>query len=353
MKRILKSICDVDEITLGAIRPFDYEWDGTTSFEVPTISIPEEFNIGLIVGPSGSGKSTIAQEIGEYTPPRWDKGKTIAAHFADSQDAIDRLTGVGLNSVPAWCKPYNVLSTGEKHRADIARSLGSGAVIDEYTSVIDRNVAQSMSVAVSRFIRKNGLKRVVFVTCHYDVAEWLNPCWIYETRSRKMLPRGGLQRSTIQLEIIPCGIEAWSMFRDHHYLSGNINRGSRCWLAVWRNTPVAFLSALALPNPYLENAWREHRTVVHPDFQGMGLGVRCSDAVGDVFLAEGKRYFSKTAHPRMGEYREKSPKWRATSKNRMRRQDYKNERISKESKNKLMHADRFCYSHEYIGGTSA
>jgi GNAT superfamily N-acetyltransferase len=60
------------------------------------------------------------------------------------------------------------------------------------------------------------------------------------------------------------------------------------------------------------NKWRECRTVVLPDFQGLGIGVRFSNAIADIFIEEGSRYFSKTAHIRMGEYRQNNPLWRAT-----------------------------------------
>ena len=86
-----------------------------------------------------------------------------------------------------------------------------------------------------------------------------------------------------------------------------------------------------------------------PDFQGLGLGVRISDAVAEIFKSSGHRYFSKTAHPRMGEYRNNSSLWKPTTKNGMSRQDYKRDgtKVTVEYSNK--HADRVCYSHEYIG----
>jgi ABC-type ATPase with predicted acetyltransferase domain len=53
-----------------------------------------------------------------------------------------------LNSVPSWYKPYQVLSNGEKFRADLARKLKSNTVIDEFTSVVDRTVAKAASVSL-------------------------------------------------------------------------------------------------------------------------------------------------------------------------------------------------------------
>lgn len=93
--------------------------------------------------------------------------------------------------------------------------------------------------------------------------------------------------------------------------------------------------------------------MILPDYQGMGFGVRLSDAIATMFLSQGKRYFSKTVHPRMGEYRNRSPLWVATSKNMKRRGDYISARKTKESKYKHKHAHRLAYSHEFIGNNSA
>jgi ABC-type ATPase with predicted acetyltransferase domain len=88
---------------------------------------------------------------------------------------------VGLNSIPSWYKPYAVLSNGERFRADLARKIEDGAVIDEFTSVVDRNVAKAASVALSKYIRKNNIKNVVLSTCHRDILEWLEPDWVIDT----------------------------------------------------------------------------------------------------------------------------------------------------------------------------
>ena len=55
-------------------------------------------------------------------------------------------------------KPYKVLSNGEKFRADLSRQIRNGALIDEYTSVVNRACAKSASRALSKYIRKNNIK---------------------------------------------------------------------------------------------------------------------------------------------------------------------------------------------------
>jgi hypothetical protein len=90
---------------------------------------------------------------------------------------------------------------------------------------------------------------------------------------------------------------------------------------------------------------------VLPDYQGLGIGVRISDAVGEIITNAGGRYFSKTSNYRMGGYRENSASWRPTTKNRLARKDYNSSRVTKESGHKHKHAARVCFCHEYIGLT--
>jgi ATP dependent DNA ligase-like protein len=141
----------------------------------------DDYGIGLIVGPSGSGKSILLREFGAEKKIKWSKEKAIISHFKSSNEAIERLMAVGLNTVPSWCKPYHVLSTGEQFRADLARRIKDGACIDEFTSVVDRNVAKATCVALKRFVFRNSIRRLTLATCHRDILEWLQPDWYFDT----------------------------------------------------------------------------------------------------------------------------------------------------------------------------
>lgn len=351
-----ETVVKTDQITTEISKHFDYLFDGTTSFVPPAFPeflLPFDYRIGLIVGPSGTGKSTILNALGKSDFPEWDDDKAVCSHFTSSEEAIKFLGGVGLNSIPTWMKPYRVLSTGEKFRADMARMIKNDARIDEFTSVVDRTVAKSCCVAINRLIHKDQLLRVVFATCHYDIIDWLQPDWIFDTRNGEFFYRGLLRRPYIEIQIAPCSPKEWTMFSHHHYLTGTLNTSARCWIALWDGTPVGFVSSLAYPSGSVKNAWREHRTVVLPDYQGFGIGVRISDAVAQMFKSEGYRYFSKTAHPRMGEYRENSPLWKPTSKNKRDRQDYRHNNDTKESAYKHLHQNRVTYSHEFVGDANA
>lgn len=373
----MKTKVQTDEITKELSRAFDYEFNGETEFAPPQIatldrqaSIDSDYSIGLIVGPSGSGKSTMLKDFGAEENVEWDADKAVCSHFDNAEDAQERLSAVGFNTIPAWMRPFHVLSNGEQFRANLARRLKDGAVIDEFTSVVDRNVAKSCSLATRRYIDEKGLKNITFATCHYDIVEWLQPDWVFDTATGSVTTRGSLQRPEITVEVVPCSRKAWEMFRDHHYLSGDLNQSSRCYLAIWNEVVVGFNAVIAFPTGSIKGScYRGHRTVILPDFQGMGIGVRFSDAVGEIMLSEGHRYFSKTAHPRLGEYRNASPKWRPTAHNMQDRSDYDRlvkggnlpnpRKGAKEGELKwnkkysyelmMKHRDRICYAHEYVG----
>lgn len=151
-----------------------------------------DWNVGLIVGSSGTGKSTIAKECFgdnyikgfEYTAKAviddMPKNKSI-------KDIEKVFTSVGFASPPSWLKPYSVLSNGEKMRVDLARSILEErdiVVFDEFTSVVNREVAKTSSFAISKAVRKQN-KKFVAVACHRDIIEWLEPDWIYDTDEKR------------------------------------------------------------------------------------------------------------------------------------------------------------------------
>ena len=138
----------------------------------------------------------------------------------------------------------------------------------------------------------------------------------------------------------------WPMFKDHHYLSGDLAKATRCYVGVWDDRVIGFGATMALPNPYFKNGWREHRTCILPDFQGMGIGVRFSDSIAQIHLEQGHRYFSRTSHPRMGYYRDDSELWKQTSKHKKLRTDITHDRVYN---NHYADNKRICSSHEYIG----
>ena len=287
-----------------------------------SVELPEEdedWQIGVIVGPSGSGKSTIAREaFGDslYTGADWPAKQAVVDGFGELpiKRITHALTAVGFSSPPSWIKPYGVLSNGERFRCDLARALLSErpiVVYDEFSSVVDRTVAKIGSAAVSKAIRKGKINRkFLAVSCHYDIVKWLEPDWVLDMASGR-LARGQLRRPRIELEIAPVHRSAWVLFRRHHYLSGNLQRSAKCFCAFWDDQPVAFSAWIHRITKWRRPGdMREHRTVVLPDYQGLGIGNRLSAFCGSIWKGLGGRAFSTTGHPAMIAYRMRSPDWR-------------------------------------------
>ena len=279
-----------------------------------------EWNIGLIVGPSGSGKTSILRQIWgrQLISDRWPRGVSTVDGFpvdVSIKDITTALSSVGFSSPPAWTRPHELLSNGEKFRATLARALCSGKklwAVDEFTSVVDRTVAQIGSCAVAKAVRRAS-QRMVAASCHYDIIDWLQPDWILDTGDDSFKWRSLQRRPTIDLEICRVHRSAWNMFRTHHYLSAELCKLARCFVALSNSRPVAFVAVL--PVAGRAGAFREHRAVCLPDFQGVGIGMALSDFVASVAAGVGKRYFSRTTHPGFNSARSRSKNWRRQETN--------------------------------------
>jgi len=262
-----------------------------------------DWNIGLIVGPSGCGKSTAARDIfGAALIDSWDWDEgPIVDNFPDEmsiQAITELLSSVGFSSPPGWLKPYHVLSTGEKFRVDLARTLAESpdlAVVDEFTSVVDRTVAQIGSHAIARTVRKKGMKFVA-VSCHYDIVDWLNPDWIIEPHAESFTRRCLQRRPPVTITIERCGRKAWQIFHEHHYLSSSLHTSAKCVVFRANGIPAAF-TAVIPEAQMVKDLYRIHRVVTLPDYQGIGLGVRAIAQTAALVAGTGKKCSITTAHP--------------------------------------------------------
>jgi len=276
------------------------------TFEAQIPDMKQDWRIGAIVGPSGSGKTSLARaafgkSLSGDRP--WPARKAIVDCFGkiEVRKITAMLTAVGFSSPPAWIRPFATLSNGEQFRANLARALLTGGdlvVYDEFTSVVDRQVARIGSMAVAKSLRKQIIAcRFVAVCCHYDILPWLQPDWTLDC-SDYTLSRRRLRRPQIKLEISRCLPEAWSLFKRHHYLSAEMcTRAARCFLAIVAGTPVGFASIM--PCPGLAGASRVSRIVVLPDWQGVGIGRAFSGWLGETYRRQGRRLYLRTSHAMM------------------------------------------------------
>ncbi len=150
----------------------------------------DNWNILLICGKSGSGKSTILREIyGDVKPIEYDYNRCVISQFPryTEEEVCDLLQSIGLSSVPTWLRKPQELSNGERARLDIAKAIydanGGVVVLDEYTSVVNRSAAKSMSFALQRYARQKNLK-IIIASCHFDIIEWVQPDYIFNLEHR-------------------------------------------------------------------------------------------------------------------------------------------------------------------------
>lgn len=292
-------------------------WSG----DVPLDERP--WNVGLIVGPSGCGKSTVARELfGERatTEFEWSGASVLDDFPADAklEDLSAICQAVGFNTIPAWLRPYSVLSNGEKFRVTLARTLyemGDLAVVDEFTSVVDRQVAQIGSHAVQKHVRKRG-SRFVAVSCHSDIIGWLDPDWILEPATMTFTWRAlQRRRPSIDIEIARVDHAAWRTFAPYHYMSADLHPAAACYCAFVGGVAAAFSSLLFRPAPSgAQNIWGCPRGVTLPDYQGLGLMTTLQDTLGASLKACGRRMRIYPAHPALIRSYNRNTNWRLVSK---------------------------------------
>ena len=196
-KITLESKIENDNYTQFLYDNYDIQNREKTVTEVPIPSKEDmeamkddDWNILLICGKSGSGKSTILREIyGDVKPIEYDHSKCVISQFPrlTEEGVCDLLSSMGLASVPTWLRKPQELSNGERARLDIAKAIydanGGIVLLDEYTSVVNRAAAKSMSHALQRYARQKELKLII-ASCHFDIVEWLQPDYMFNLEHR-------------------------------------------------------------------------------------------------------------------------------------------------------------------------
>ena len=321
----------------------------------PPIAIPNKPDSGLvlIIGSSGSGKSTILKKWFGDISVSFDNNKTVIENFSSQNRGDFLLRQFGLRSIPTWVRPSNTLSTGEYHRAHLALCVDKNVLaIDEFTSVVDRNTAKSLSNSVRKHFT-GGL--LCLASCHSDIEEWLLPDMVYDCDLCAWRDRRYLRRPKMCITVNPCGVEEWIRFKKHHYLSGDISKSCHCYIAYFEEIPVAFIATIHGTCRDIHSYWRTSRLVVLPEFQGLGIGSKLTECIAEHYTQNGCRYFEKTSHPTIGEYHNNSDLWKPTSTNMVRRTSFLKDGkprvragFGKSEKDLIRDSKRICYSHEYM-----
>lgn len=283
-----------------------------------------DWNIGVIVGPSGSGKTSLGKVIfGEnlihdYTKG-WDPDLPIVDCIApegDFNEVTGSLASVGLGTVPSWLRPFRVLSNGEQFRAGLARILcekPQRIVIDEFTSVIDRQIARVGSLAFAKGWRRgNPTGKVVLLTPHYDVLDWIQPDWIIDTKTGHF-ERGCLRPGPeINVEVLKTDSSYWRYFKPHYYLDLPMPPAAEYFVGLVDGELACHLAVCPF---FTARAYRATRLVTMPEWQGAGVSSRFLDWVCQYHLEGngrcGRKYptLFHTSHPQLIGALRRSPRW--------------------------------------------
>lgn len=319
------SVKDFDTYRAARVKSlFNAESGCNFDLTIDGVDLTGAWSVGVVVGPSGSGKTSIGRRIFDTDrlvdlSEGWNADLPIVEDIAPEGD-FNQVTGllaaVGLGDVPAWLRPFRVLSNGERFRAGLARLLcekPQEAVVDEFTSVVDRQIARIGAQAFQKaWRRENPTGKVVLLTPHYDVIDWLQPDWVLDTKTRTFDRGRPRRRPPIKLEVRKVDGSYWRYFEQHYYLSlprpiaadyfvGTVDGELACHLAVspWFNV----------------GGYRATRLVTMPEWQGAGVGSRFLDAIAQYHLEGNGRkgrplptYFH-TSHPQLCGALRRSKKW--------------------------------------------
>ena len=287
------------------------EWHGDLAID------SDEWNVGLIIGPSGSGKSSILQYLfGKSADLKW-KAMSIIDDF-DSKKSMTDISevcrAVGFNTIPSWLRPYSVLSNGERFRVELARRLleQNPIIMDEFTSIVDRQVAKIAAHAAQKYVRKKKI-RFVAASCHYDIVDWLQPDWILEPATMKFQRRSLRRRPNLEIEIARVPHSTCELFAPFHYLSAELAANAKCFGLFVDDRIAAFAGILHRPisgGRFQQNIFGVSRVVCLPDFQGLGLGPILCDRLGAAYKSLGFRFRNYPAHPGFVRTHFESENWR-------------------------------------------
>jgi ABC-type Mn2+/Zn2+ transport system ATPase subunit len=264
--------------------------------------IETPFNIGLIIGSSGSGKTTLAKHIfgQDCFKELVNKDKCIIEQFPEQltyDERVNFLNGSGLSQVPCWIKPVKTLSNGQQARAEIALQLAQNKdiiLIDEFTSVVDRTIAKVMAHTVNKQIRRHN-KKIILLSCHYDIIEWLNPDWIIDCNKQEYIERRNLvqqfeRTEKLEFQIKECPSSAWKQFSKYHYLSEKLAGGFTFHYGLfYKNEQIGYINfAEYVPwgNKKKKRILHFNRVVIHPDYVGFGLGIKMINELSKILSAK-------------------------------------------------------------------
>ena len=377
----------------------------------------------LVSGRSGSGKTLACADAFGPTEDWADAAKGKGG-FVESIDVrVARFLALGFDefvrcgqhgrTVTQLCEADpSQMSTSEAYLVSLADSIGTGAVLDEFLTSLPPATRAVVARRVGAYVRRERIRGLVLLSCHgEEIARELQPDVMFsaetgvevdvdsvdpvltQSDTATWSPEDLIRRPTIRLTRRKIaggdkGVKVdvkkawWAEFSANHYLGGGgFNANCQAWVFFLGDRAVAFDSTIPQPGRCVQSI-RQHRLVVMPDFQGLGIGSAVTrydaakiittrrpktDVYDDPFT---QRYHSSTYHTKLGKSRDASPLWRGTTLNGTpknmadtsksitsglnERQKAKGKALAPidrhwKSSNAVKERKAIVYSHEYVG----
>jgi len=304
----------------------DVEKKSIHHLKIQNIKPAENWNVGIVYGSSGSGKTTLCKQMfgQDCFDFKLNPEIPIINQFPEDmpyETCAQTLNGIGLSSVPCWIRPVNTLSNGQHARAHSALAMIQEkelVCIDEWTSVVDRTVAKAMSHCLQKYAKRNN-KKIVLCSCHYDIIEWLNPDWLIDCNKQRFIPREQEAfffepREKLKFTIRTVGRDTWRYFSKYHYLSSNLPFGKLYIFGLFYGEDQVGFHCYANYCPQFKGQKKilhSNRLVIHPDFCGLGLGLKFVNLTAQYMLDTYKRIsiFSKFSAMPTHKARKNSKEW--------------------------------------------
>lgn len=125
-------------------------------------------------------------------------------------------------------------------------------------------------------------------------------------------------------------------------MSYSHNNAAKVFIGCIDENVVCFLSVLPLPGK-IKNARIVHRVVVLPEYQGIGIGSRFINFIGERYKNNGYVIYLKTSNISLVRSFEIRKKWR------VKKSTFSSKHTNMHELNKTLATKRITYSMKYVG----